>query len=96
VAPERAKRGVIQQALAAEDQSVNASLYILLRAVDRFQATCGRFPGALPGYVLLPASPQHSVCRSKHQISMGNMLFLLWVLAGASCVHVGTAILACF
>lgn len=49
MAPERAKRGVIRQALAAEDQSVNASLYILLRAVDRFQATCGRFPGALPG-----------------------------------------------
>ena len=50
VAPERAKRGVIRQALAAEDQAVNASLYILLRAVDRFQATCGRFPGALSGY----------------------------------------------
>ena len=48
-AAERAKRGVMRQALAAEDTSVNASLYILLRAVDRFEATCGRFPGTLDG-----------------------------------------------
>ncbi|CAK0763153.1 hypothetical protein CVIRNUC_003029 [Coccomyxa viridis] len=48
-APERAKRGVMRQALAAEDASVNASLYLLLRAVDRFEATCGRFPGTLDG-----------------------------------------------
>ena len=48
-APERAKRGVMRQALAAEDTSVNASLYLLLRAVDRFEATCGRFPGTLDG-----------------------------------------------
>ena len=46
---ERAKRGVMRQALAGEDTSVNASLYILLRAVDRFEATCGRFPGTLDG-----------------------------------------------
>ena len=46
---ERAKRGVMRHALAAEDTSVNASLYILLRAVDRFEATCGRFPGTLEG-----------------------------------------------
>ena len=58
VAPERAKRGVIRQALAAEDQAVNASLYILLRAVDRFQATCGRFPGTLSGYAVTPAGGQ--------------------------------------
>lgn len=49
VQPERAKRGVMRQALAAEDTAVNASLYILLRAVDRFQATCGRFPGTAEG-----------------------------------------------
>ena len=48
-APERAKRGVMRQALAAEDTSVNASLYLLLRAVDRFEAACGRFPGTLDG-----------------------------------------------
>ena len=64
VAPERAKRGVIRQALAAEDQSVNASLYILLRAVDRFQATCGRFPGALTGYATSLAGQAWAFYRS--------------------------------
>jgi hypothetical protein len=41
---------VLRQAMAAEDTAVNASLLILLRAVDRFWASCGRFPGTHEGY----------------------------------------------
>jgi hypothetical protein len=35
----------LRQALSAEDTLVNASLYLLLRAVDRFYGMYHRFPG---------------------------------------------------
>ena len=65
-ASERAKRGVMRQALAAEDTSVNASLYILLRAVDRFEATCGRFPGTLDGCAMPHTAMRPSTGRLQH------------------------------
>lgn len=40
-----ARSNALRQALAAEDTLVNASLYMLLRAVDRFSETFHRFPG---------------------------------------------------
>lgn len=36
----------LRAALAAEDTSDNAVLYLLLRAADRFHATYQRYPGA--------------------------------------------------
>ncbi|CAL8467774.1 g7312 [Coccomyxa elongata] len=39
----------LRQALAAEDTQANASLYLLLRAVDRFHSTYNRFPGTFDG-----------------------------------------------
>lgn len=67
VEPERAKRGALRQALTAEDTAVNASLLILLRAVDRFQAACGRFPGTHEGYTPRPheCSPAPAPARAR-------------------------------
>lgn len=42
----------LRQALAAEDTQANASLYLLLRAVDRFHSTYNRFPGTFDGCAL--------------------------------------------
>lgn len=39
------KSDALRQALAAEDSMTNASLYILLRAADRFSSTHHRYPG---------------------------------------------------
>ncbi len=87
MAPERAKRGVIRQALAAEDQSVNASLYILLRAVDRFQATCGRFPWRPPRVRSLALLDRHGLVVSISRLAgMRTALAscsICWMLAKA-------------
>ncbi len=40
-------REMLQKGLAAEDTAANASVYVLLRAVDRFYATNRRYPGTL-------------------------------------------------
>lgn len=37
--------GALRQALAAEDSASNATLYLLLRAADRFRETYRRYPG---------------------------------------------------
>ena len=47
---ETVRSSALRQALAAEDTTANASLYLLLRAVDRFQGTYHRFPGTFDGY----------------------------------------------
>ena len=39
------KSDALRQALAAEDTVTNASLYILLRAADRFYSKHHRYPG---------------------------------------------------
>ena len=36
----------LKSAFEKEDMRANAALYILLRAVDRFQSTYSRFPGS--------------------------------------------------
>ena len=36
----------LRQALTAEDSTTNASLYILLRAADRFHSKHHRYPGS--------------------------------------------------
>ena len=43
--PSSCHGGALRQALAAEDTAANASLYVLLRAVDRFHQTYQRYPG---------------------------------------------------
>jgi hypothetical protein len=48
VAPDSSRLHVLREALAAEDSSANAGLYVLLRAADRFHRTSKRFPGAFP------------------------------------------------
>lgn len=37
---------VVRAALEKEDMRINAALYLLLRAADRFHATYNRFPGS--------------------------------------------------
>ncbi len=60
---ETVRSGALRQALAAEDTVANASLYLLLRAVDRFQGTYHRFPGTFDGCAIPNASPllQHGI-----------------------------------
>ncbi len=39
------RSGALRSALGSEDTAADATLYVLLRAVDRFQQTYQRFPG---------------------------------------------------
>lgn len=50
--PETVRSDALRQALGAEDTVANASLYLLLRAVDRFHSTYHRFPGTFDGCAL--------------------------------------------
>lgn len=43
--------GALRQALAAEDSASNATLYLLLRAADRFRETYRRYPGVYDRWV---------------------------------------------
>lgn len=51
VSPESARGSLLAEALAEEGAAANASLYVVLRAADRFLATHGRYPGVLEGEV---------------------------------------------
>ncbi|KAI8465712.1 MAG: hypothetical protein J3K34DRAFT_436030 [Monoraphidium minutum] len=51
VNPETARGEALAAALSEEGSAANASLYVLLRAADRFHATHSRFPGVLEGEV---------------------------------------------
>ncbi|GBF88159.1 NEDD8-activating enzyme E1 regulatory subunit [Raphidocelis subcapitata] len=51
VAPESARGEALAEALGEEGTAANASLYVLLRAADRFHSTHGSFPGVLEGEV---------------------------------------------
>lgn len=42
----------LRAALSSEDSAANAALYVLLRAVDRFHATCQRYPGSFDRWVV--------------------------------------------
>ncbi len=53
VHPDTVRSDALRQALAAEDTLVNASLYLLLRAVDRFYAIFNRFPGTFKRWARL-------------------------------------------
>ena len=88
------KHQVLRQALSGEDTATNATLYILMRAVDRFYETHKHFPGTFDRCKALPCSvplgtPFHNVCSahwglgkvaSCHQLP-------LHLLAGAGYCH---------
>ena len=51
------KHQVLRQALSAEDTATNATLYILMRAVDRFYDSHKRFPGTFDRCVAASTFP---------------------------------------
>ena len=53
-AGERGHGAALRAALAGEDTAVNAALYLLLRAADRFHAAHNRFPGTFAGCARRP------------------------------------------
>jgi amyloid beta precursor protein binding protein 1 len=49
--PTGAQADALRAALASEDATTNATLWVLLRAADRFAATNHRYPGTIEGDV---------------------------------------------
>ncbi len=52
VGPETCRGDALRAALSGEDTAAAATLYVLLRAVDRFHSTYNRVPGSYDGWVL--------------------------------------------
>lgn len=73
----------LRQALTAEDTATNASLYILLRAVDQFHRKHRRCPGLYDQYALL-----NNMHASKHHCKLQPVKAMCNALPPGTVLHV--------
>ncbi len=107
---EGCRSSALQQALAEEHTAANASLYVLLRAADRFHAAHGRYPGSFDSAVEDDVAALKGIAVQLLQelgvsgqgVQVGSICTSCWVLAcmwtvcGACWVLAGCLLGACW